>query len=148
MPAWPGGDCPECGEEMPANLVHCQMCRALLNPELERPEIEVPEFQPLREVNPNEEVKDVRFVRPQKFFVNCIRCQQELKIAARYLDHSVLCNFCDYPFDVEFHTTRLTLLGVETDCPHCNQTLRAANQYLGHTVACNFCTGKLSIIRV
>ena len=36
MPAWPGGPCPNCGEDMPPNMVHCRECRTLLNPELER----------------------------------------------------------------------------------------------------------------
>ena len=35
MAAWPGGACPECGDQMPANLIRCATCRGLLNPDLQ-----------------------------------------------------------------------------------------------------------------
>ena len=57
MPAWPGGPCPECGEVMPENLVHCQNCRALMNPDLKTDSVEIPEFIPLQEIGSMVEVK-------------------------------------------------------------------------------------------
>ena len=74
MPVWPGGPCPDCGQDMPANLVHCQFCRALLNPDLYRSDVEIPEFFELKEVS---HMIDV----PLKgYFVLCPHCEEELKI--------------------------------------------------------------------
>ena len=39
--AWQGGPCHQCGDDMPANLVHCQTCRALLNSELTEDSVEI-----------------------------------------------------------------------------------------------------------
>ncbi len=57
MPAWPGGACPDCGDHMPANLITCQTCRALLNSELKVSFVDIPEFIPLQEVSADEKKK-------------------------------------------------------------------------------------------
>lgn len=145
MPAWPGGDCPECGEEMPPNLVHCQICQALLNSDLVRPEIPIPEFQELRELEVGELSEDVCEVQPIKYYVGCNSCRQELKVNVRYYGQSVACKFCDAPFEMEFESGRLPLLAVETICPHCDNKIRASKEFFGHVVACKFCSGKLMI---
>ena len=83
MPAWPGGPCPECGDEMPASLIRCASCRALLNQELSPRESFAPEFVPLQEV---ETVIDTPIAG---YFVTCPRCQKELRINGRYAGQNV-----------------------------------------------------------
>ncbi len=75
MPAWPGGPCPDCGQDMPAKLVHCQYCRALLNPDLYRSDVEIPEFFELKEIS------DVAQVKVLGFHILCPHCQDELRIS-------------------------------------------------------------------
>ncbi len=48
--AWPGGPCPQCGDEMPARVIHCRTCRTLLNRELTEDSVEIPVFMPLPEI--------------------------------------------------------------------------------------------------
>ena len=51
MPAWPGGPCPSCGEHVPEKVIHCVSCRTLLNADLDSPDIELPVFEPLKELS-------------------------------------------------------------------------------------------------
>lgn len=52
MNSWQGGDCPTCGESVPKLMIRCHACRTLLNPDLEERPIDVPEFIPLKELEP------------------------------------------------------------------------------------------------
>lgn len=54
MPAWTGGPCPECGDDMPPLLVHCQTCHGLLNKDLVEHKINAPPFEPLKEITKDE----------------------------------------------------------------------------------------------
>ena len=138
MPAWPGGPCPECGDEMPPNLVHCQTCRALLNPDLEPDSIEIPAFQPLQEI---ECMVDVE---PRGYYVSCPQCQQELRINRKYAGKKVQCKICGGQFDLYLQSSRT--LAFYAQCPHCDQELRAAMKYLGTKVACKRCHGHIQLI--
>ena len=51
MPAWNGGPCPGCAEEVPPRVLRCPSCRTLLDPDLSAHEIPAPEFTPLAEVD-------------------------------------------------------------------------------------------------
>lgn len=140
MPAWPGGPCPECGEDMPANLVRCVSCRALLNHELVVPDIIAPEFVPLTEV---EAVVDARIVG---FFVECPHCRKELRINARYHGNYVACKLCQGQFEFRVNPPRVRVLAFYSNCPHCAKELRAAEKYKGVNVACKFCNGGLRFV--
>ncbi len=140
MPAWPGGPCPECGDQMPAKLIRCATCRALLNPELSPKEIESPEFVPLREVLV---VVDVPVIGD---FVRCPKCQRELRIHCKYRGQRVTCRQCDHPFDLHVGTPAVQRLGVYASCPHCTQELRAAERFIGMNVLCKFCNGAIRML--
>ena len=135
MPAWPGGPCPECGEEMPANLVRCATCRVLLNTDLSPREIEAPEFSPLPEV---EAVIDAP---PVGYFVQCPHCAEELRIHKRYVGKHVACNKCDGQF--QLGDSNIRSAAFFTVCPYCSKELRVAAKYLGMKVACKFCNGAI-----
>jgi hypothetical protein len=137
MPAWPGGPCPECGDEMPANLIRCASCRALLNQELSPREILAPEFVPLTEV---EAVIDTPIVG---YFVACPRCQKELRINGRYVGQQVACKFCNGQFPLQLDPPTVQVSAFYTECPHCKKELRAARKYTGAKVACKFCNGAI-----
>ena len=102
MPAWPGGPCPDCGDEMPAKLIRCATCRALLNSELVPKEIEYPDFVPLREVLA---VVDVPVVGD---FIKCPKCTRELRISCKFRGKRVSCRLCDHPFDLHLGTPACT----------------------------------------
>lgn len=140
MSAWPGGPCPNCGEEMPPNMVHCRECRALLNPELNRSSVEVPAFIPLQELDAMVELT------PIGLFVACPECHQELKINRKYLGQRVQCKFCSADFRLDPASPPIAEADVYSKCPHCEQELRFANKYIGVRVACRFCGGKIHIV--
>ena len=140
MPAWPGGPCPECGEVMPANLVRCVTCRALLNHELVVPEVVTPEFVPLPEVAVVVESSIIGF------FVECPHCKQELRINAKYNGNYVACKFCKGQFEFRLKPPRVRCLAFYANCPHCSKELRAAEKYKGVNVACKFCNGGLRFV--
>lgn len=141
MPAWPGGPCPECGEDMPQNLIHCRTCRYLLNPELKKDSVEIPAFVPLQEV------ESVIEITPQGLFVNCAHCHQELKINRKYVGQRVQCKFCNTDFRLDPLSQAVEDADSYSQCPHCEETLRFAPKYLGHKVACRFCQGKVRILK-
>lgn len=138
MSAWPGGPCPQCGEDMPENLIHCQVCRALLNPELEHDSVEIPVFIPLQEIDSMSEVT----VRGH--YIECPTCVKELRINSKYLGQHVQCKFCNGSFD--YTKASIRTVAVYSACPHCKDEIRAATKYLGLKVACKHCNGKLSLL--
>lgn len=141
MPAWPGGPCPKCGEDMPANLVHCQMCRALLNDDFDLSSVEIPTFVPLQEI------ATMFDVEPAGYYIACPSCHEELRINRKYVGQHVQCKHCHAPFDF----TPAALNGryyVYADCPHCSEELRAAQKYIGQRVACKHCGGQIRLIEV
>jgi len=140
MPAWPGGPCPDCGEEMPPAIIHCRSCRKLLNTDLEHDSVEVPEFMPLQELDTMIEI------RPAGLFVECPKCEQELKINRKYLAQRVQCKFCDVDFRLDPASPNVMGADVFSKCPHCEKELRFARKYVGVKVACRFCGGKLHVI--
>ena len=137
MPAWPGGACPECGEFMPEKLIHCQSCRALLNPELESDSVEIPEFIPLREIATMVEVE------LSGYYIGCPACDRELRINRKYVDRDVQCKHCSGQFPFKMSDSRIRIVAFYAECPHCAEELRANTKYLGARVACKHCSGKI-----
>lgn len=140
MPAWPGGPCPKCGDDMPPNLIHCRTCRHLLNPELERDSVEVPAFFPLQEVESLVELI------PVGLFIDCTSCRKELKIHRKYIGQRVQCKFCEADFRLVPDSPQVQQADAYGSCPHCRETLRFSPKYLGSKVACRFCGGKVHIL--
>lgn len=139
MPAWPGGPCPQCGEDMPEKLVHCQNCRALLNDDLESDSVVIPEFVPLQEIAAMIDLS------PRGHFVTCPSCSQELRIAVKYRGRQVQCKFCQAQFRHEIPAPRIRAF--YAPCPHCQEELRAAVKYQGTKVACKHCDGKINLLQ-
>ena len=131
---------------MPANLIHCQSCRALLNAELRCDTVEIPEFQPLPEISAMVEVE------PIGFYVSCPDCSRELKISRKYCGKRVQCRFCEQPFLFDSTQSAESTEGAARrvafycSCPHCSETLRVAAKYLGRKVACRHCDGHLHFV--
>ena len=140
MPAWPGGPCPQCGENMPENLIHCQNCRALLNDSLEMDSVEIRAFIPLQEIASMVEIK------PKGYYVQCPHCTQELRINAKYAGQRVQCKICHAHYNLVLDSPQLTVKAFFADCPHCREELRVAYKYLGHKVACKHCEGKIHFV--
>lgn len=140
MPTWPGGPCPECGEDMPGNLVHCRTCRALLNTDLVADSVEIPEFIPLPEIEAMVEVELMGY------YLACPHCKRELRVNAKYLDEKVQCKFCDSQFTMDFSNPKLSMEAFYCTCPHCQEELRAAPKYMGMKVACKHCGGKIHFV--
>ena len=139
MPAWPGGPCPECGEFMPENLIHCQACRALLNDDLQLDSVEIPHFQPLQEL-------DVTLDAPVAgYYVHCPHCRRELRVGEKYVGADVCCKFCKEGFALNLSDKRLGVDSLYCDCPYCHKHLRASMKYRGMKVACKLCGGKIFI---
>jgi uncharacterized protein (DUF983 family) len=140
MTAWPGGECPACGEWMPPNMVHCRECRQLLNLDLARDSVEIPEFFPLQEVDSMVEIQ------PDGIFTTCPHCAQELKINRKYLGQRIQCKFCQAEFLLDPTGPLVRQADVYATCPHCDQRLRFDRKYIGKKVACRFCSGKLHVL--
>ena len=132
--AWQGGACPECGDDMPANLVHCQSCRALLNSELTEDSVEIPQFVPLREIDPSQ------IASARGHYVKCPGCEDELRIHAKYKSKNVACRHCQQSFTYD---SSVKVMALYSNCPHCEKELRAASKYAGESVVCRFCSGSL-----
>ncbi len=60
MNSWQGGDCPTCGENVPKLMIRCHVCRELLNPDLEERHVQVPDYIPLQEIEPDAQPSDTR----------------------------------------------------------------------------------------
>lgn len=140
MPAWLGGPCPECGEDMPANLIHCQTCRALLNVELDKSSVVIPAFIPLQEIDNMEQVA------PRGFHIDCPHCERELRISRKYAGQQVQCKFCKGPFKLDLSKKLIVVRAFYTDCPHCSEELWISTKYLGEKVACKLCGGRIHLI--
>lgn len=140
MPAWPGGPCPQCGEDMPENLIHCYNCRSLLNPDLQPDSVEVPKFIPLREIATMIEVE------PVGLYVTCPACHKELRIHGKYVGQRVACKHCSKAFVLEPDRNGVEIAGLYTQCPHCSEELRIARKYLGQKVACKHCGGHIHFV--
>lgn len=140
MPAWPGGPCPDCGQDMPPNLVHCQICRALLNPDLYRSDVNIPQFFELKEIS---EVMDVEVAG---YHVLCPHCQEELRINRKYAGADVACKHCSGQFRLDISDPRIKTRAFYVACCHCEKELRVAPKYLGMKVACKFCSGAVQIV--
>jgi uncharacterized protein (DUF983 family) len=140
MPAWPGGPCPQCGDEMPENLIHCQNCRALLNDDLQADSVEIPEFIPLAEIQCLVEVK------AKGYYVLCPHCQEELRVHAKYLGLRVRCKFCQADYDLKLGSRELTVKAFYADCPECEEELRVSQKYMGQKVACKLCQARIHFV--
>ena len=146
MPPWSGGPCPDCAEYMPANLIHCQTCRALLNTDLDPNQIEIPEFMPLQEIeHPEEDEVKAPHALAEGYYVVCVKCEKELKINKRFHGEQVQCKYCEAQFKFSVNSVDLSWNGIYTDCPHCSERIRAARRYLDMVVACNFCSGHIEL---
>ncbi len=140
MPAWPGGPCPQCGDEMPENLIHCQTCRALLNEELDADSVEIPEFIPLAEITTMVEVK------AKGYYVECPHCTQELRINSKYLGMRVSCKICRAQYDLKIDSPNLIVKAFFADCPECGEELRVAQKYMDQKVACKYCQARIHFV--
>lgn len=140
MPAWPGGPCPQCGEVMPENLIHCQSCRALLNEELDMDSVEIPEFIPLAEITAMVEVK------AKGYYVLCPHCTQELRVNAKYLGLYVSCKICHAQYNLKLDSPELTVKAFFADCPECGEELRVSQKYMGQKVACKHCHARIHFV--
>ena len=140
MPAWPGGPCPQCGDDMPPNLVHCQVCRALLNDDFVPDSVEIPEFRPMKEIDSMVEVE------PRGFYVACPRCQQELRIARKYVGKGVRCKICQHDFHLDIYDKAIRTVAFFASCPHCQEELRSSPKYIGMKVVCKHCRGHIHFL--
>lgn len=136
--AWPGGPCPQCGEDMPARVVHCRTCRALLNNELTEDSVEIPLFIPLPELDV------VAAAPPKGHYVVCPGCEEELRIHVKYKDQRVQCKHCQKPFRYD---ATVKVNAMYTQCPHCKNEIRASARYIGSKVGCRFCGGHLELLK-
>lgn len=140
MPAWPGGPCPRCGEEMPALVVHCRSCRQLLNDDLEEDTVVEPAFVPLKEL------AAAATVAPDGVYDECPACGRELRINRKYAGQVVRCKHCRAGFTLSPHVSPVAgRRAYYADCPHCRRELRIGAKYWGVQVACKFCGGQLRV---
>ncbi len=136
MTAWPGGPCPDCGEQMPENLIHCQNCRAMLNDDFQSDIIEIPGFVPLEEISAMIELE------VSGYFFSCPKCERELKANKKYLGEDVVCKQCDGHFKLD---EKKNLRAFYVSCPYCKKELKAAMKYMGTKVSCKFCDGSINL---
>lgn len=136
MPAWPGGPCPKCGVDVPAMMVRCRDCRVMLNTDLEEDTVEVPTFEPLKELD---EYADAPC---RGLYIECGGCRKELRINRKYLGTSARCKLCNSSLDLTKDEPD-GMIGGYLDCPLCDQELKVASKYFGRTVACRFCEGRI-----
>ncbi len=146
MPAWDGGECPECGTYMPANLIHCQSCRARLNLDLAEIHVEIPDFVPLPELNmgsePRGEFSPTEEDSPPALRSPAIGGRE----AARALPSTT-----DGPGDDadqgDMHSALIVpVLGVFVPCPHCAAELKVSRELIGQRVACRHCDAPFDLL--
>jgi len=125
---------------MPKNLIHCQRCRALLNEELDKSSVEIPEFIPLQEID------SMAQIFPVGYHVVCPHCTRELRINRKYSGQEVQCKLCHGQFRFDLSKPDVAVPAFFADCPHCNEELRVARKYLGMKVACKLCGGKIHFV--
>lgn len=139
MTAWPGGPCPKCGAEMPANVVRCRECHEILNKSLRTPDpVSTPEYIPLPEITASS-ASEIRGV-----YLSCPVCDRRLRIQKQFRGKQVRCNFCQASFllDLENQSV-IEIQAYYANCPHCKKELKASEKYLGQTVECKFCSKPL-----
>lgn len=141
MPIWPGGPCPNCGEDMPENLIRCITCRTVLNSDLEPDSVEVPSFFELQELACMIELN------PRGYFIQCPDCSRELRINGKYFGQTVSCKHCDGRFLFSPNSEKIRFDAFYADCPHCKKELRMSSRYHGQKVACKFCGGKIQLMK-
>jgi hypothetical protein len=124
---------------MPANLIHCQFCRALLNPDLHRSDVEVPAFFEL------EEISNMIDVEVAGYYLACPHCTEELRINRKYAGVGVACKHCSGQFQIDLASPRIRTKAFYAACGHCDKELRVAPKYLGIKVACKFCQGHVCV---
>lgn len=125
---------------MPEKLIHCQNCRALLNPDLELEPAPVPEFAPLPEL---ESMIDA----PAKgYYVTCPACERELRIGKQYRDMRLACKFCAATFRFNPSEADSRYVAFQVVCPHCDRELRASWKYLNLKVICKHCSARLRLV--
>ena len=134
--AWQGGPCPKCGDDMPANVVHCMTCRAMLNSELRDDSVEIPQFVPLPEIH------EMKVAKARGHYVRCGGCSEELRINSKYVDAKVQCRHCEHAFQYDGSVERVAMYA---NCPHCSEEIRASVNYIGQNVACRLCNGPLQL---
>lgn len=134
--AWQGGPCPGCGDDMPANVVHCMSCRTMLNSELRDDSIEIPVFVPLPEI------KIMKIAKARGHYIRCNGCSEELRINSKYVGARVSCRHCDFTFEYDAKVDRVAMYST---CPHCSEEIRASIKFAGQNVACRFCEGPLKL---
>ena len=125
---------------MPPKLVHCQICRALLNEELDSDSVEIPVFIPLREI-PN-----VIEVELNGYYVACPDCRKELRINKKYVGKKVACKHCKSQFPLKLASADVEMKAFYSQCPHCQEELRAAAKYMGEKVDCKHCSGSIHFV--
>jgi|GEM_PF-262673 len=140
MSAWPGGPCPDCGQDMPKNLVHCQFCRCLLNSAFVENQVSVPEYFDLQEIT------NVVEAPVAGYHVQCPHCDEELRINKKYAGMPVACKHCSGQFKLDITSSRIRTRAFYVGCPHCDKELRVAPKYIGQNVACKFCSGHVKIV--
>lgn len=140
MPAWPGGPCPECGEDAPVAILRCPNCRRLLNEDLTPAKIEKPEYRPLPEIASSADVVTLGV------YLNCPSCDRELKLRNRFRGERVRCKHCNASFVCDPGDSGPTFTAYYCDCPHCNKRLKATPKYLNQTVACKHCEGQIRFV--
>ena len=134
--AWQGGPCPQCGDDMPANVVHCMTCRAMLNSHLKDDSVEMPKFEPLPEI------RIMKTAKARGHYVRCGGCGEELRINSKYIGARVSCRHCDFTFAYDDEVERIAMYST---CPHCSEELRASTKFIDQNVACRFCEGALRL---
>lgn len=85
-------------------------------------------------------------VAPRGYFIGCPHCEQELRIAAKYVGQLVGCRFCESQFQVNLANPAIRRVAVYADCPRCGKELRAAVKYLGKPVGCKSCSAPLRFV--
>lgn len=145
MPAWPGGPCPQCGVDVPAMMIRCTDCRALLNTDLALTDVKVPAFVPLPEVGE----QPAPVATPRGFYTPCNACGRPQRLNARYAGSIVRCKNCDSmvatPSKLEAEEIDLRLLGLYAECPHCRERMTFSPERLGRTVTCRSCDGAVRL---
>lgn len=125
---------------MPEALIHCQRCRALLNADLDRDSVEIPQFVPLPEIEAMVEVEI------SAYQVACPKCKQRLRINRKYLGENVSCKHCRGQFKFSLEDSAVERIAFFAVCPHCGNELRAHMKYAGMKVECKHCSGHLHCI--
>lgn len=138
MTAWPGGPCPKCGKEMPANVVRCRECQEILNTSLRAPAaVPPPEYKPLPELTTCPKARIVGM------YLACPVCDRRLRIGNQFRDKQVRCNFCNAGFLLDLNQPVIEIEAYYVNCPHCEKELKASEKYLGQKVECKFCSKPL-----